>query len=33
MKEGSKFFEKNYKRGYTEAIWKAKFVNGLSPNS
>ena len=31
-KEGSKFIEKNY-RGYTEAICKTKFVNGLSPNS
>ena len=30
-KEGSKFIEKTY-RGYTEAICKTKFVNGLSPN-
>ena len=32
-KEGRKFIEKNYRRGYTEAICKTKFVNGLSPNS
>ena len=32
-KEGRKFIEKNYRRGYTEAICKTKFVNSLSPNS
>ena len=32
VKEGaSKFIKKNY-TGYTEAICKTKFVNGLSPN-